>query len=576
MLVSIIYKDKNRYYVNLNKKENKNVLSIICANSNGTRCLDKEEALSLFNELLYSKLKYKEKENDYDVYLDENNNKRYFKGKIEDYKLLFQNNGVSAIKYKDDTEYRHSKLYRFAIAILVVNPILIFNLIDKKDIKLFYEKAEYITSDMISEEEIENYINNTDGLTKEQKDLLKNKELFDDLLYYADRSRNYELRDRLSNISIDAYGNENALYSKDSGFYNALEPSIIHLNNNVEDTDEVLCHEFVHLLQANTKYLYIDEASAELISHEYYNTSINSYVDSIQRLRVLMEIIGPQPIMEYNFSNSSESLENAIREYLTEEESKKMLELLTFSGQEVISNPDRYLEVNDELDKLLEKMYFNKYNESIDNNKLINNIYAFTNVDRTYFNRYSDNFYDDYYCGDNITEIDTLKLDIENDNVKNYVYYKTVYMSEEEYNDMDKSDVASVERQNIYHAELGYSLDENKYIYNNNLYSFEESKELGLIERRAKVVKNIYVDNFSDIEFDQTGKVIINYKDGTYGEFYYTHTLDENNKLYCDKLNDMYISDVRHYSKEAVYMPSIANKFKEQIIDENIDKQKER
>lgn len=103
MLVLIIHKDKNRYYVNLSKKDNKNILSVICANSNETKCLTKEEASSLFNELLYSKLKYKEKENDYDVYLDENNNKRYFKGKIEDYKLLFQNNGVSAIKYKDGT-----------------------------------------------------------------------------------------------------------------------------------------------------------------------------------------------------------------------------------------------------------------------------------------------------------------------------------------------------------------------------------------------------------------------------------------------------------------------------------------
>lgn len=65
MLVLIIHKDKNRYYVNLSKKDNKNVLSVICANSNETKCLTKEEASSLFNELYMSDIRHYSKEKIY-------------------------------------------------------------------------------------------------------------------------------------------------------------------------------------------------------------------------------------------------------------------------------------------------------------------------------------------------------------------------------------------------------------------------------------------------------------------------------------------------------------------------------
>ena len=101
MLLGIIRNETNNedYYIQLNVKNNVDELSIIHVNDNIVEPLSKDKARNLFKTLLSSKLTYKGKEEEYDVYLDEANNQRYFKDGKENYFMFLENNGEDAIRY---------------------------------------------------------------------------------------------------------------------------------------------------------------------------------------------------------------------------------------------------------------------------------------------------------------------------------------------------------------------------------------------------------------------------------------------------------------------------------------------
>ena len=100
MLAGIINEEttNNSYYIHLDKKDSYSEFSIVHVNDTIIETLSKNDAISLILKLLSSELTFKEKENDYDIYLDEANNKRYFKNGNENYFLFFKKNGVDAVK----------------------------------------------------------------------------------------------------------------------------------------------------------------------------------------------------------------------------------------------------------------------------------------------------------------------------------------------------------------------------------------------------------------------------------------------------------------------------------------------
>ena len=59
------------------------------------------------------------------------------------------------------------------------------------------------------------------------------------------------------------------------GYYNPLTPNIFYMENLTNQDTKT--HEFIHLLQDNNNYYYIREASAEIISNEYYGALLDSY-----------------------------------------------------------------------------------------------------------------------------------------------------------------------------------------------------------------------------------------------------------------------------------------------------------
>ena len=107
-----------------------------------------------------------------------------------------------------------------------------------------------------------------------------------------------------------------------AGYYIRTNPNEINIKKNLtpEEEFDTKCHEYIHLLQADYKYRYIVESCAEIISTEYYNTTLDKYEKAIINTKILLEIVGPEPIWKLNFAGDDTELVSIINENL---ESKK-------------------------------------------------------------------------------------------------------------------------------------------------------------------------------------------------------------------------------------------------------------
>ena len=158
--------------------------------------------------------------------------------------------------------------------------------------------------------------------------------------------------------------------------YRKDEINVYKCNDNLDK--KVILHEFMHLLQKDSEYFYLTESLAEILAFEYWDYPINTYHNSIKRIYTLMEIIGKDAVWDA-FFGTSEQLESEISKYLTEEETQMFLECLrqrpynnTYDQETGVS------EIDIELDRLLGKMYQNKYESNITDNVKIQSIYNLT------------------------------------------------------------------------------------------------------------------------------------------------------------------------------------------------------
>ncbi len=143
---------------------------------------------------------------------------------------------------------------------------------------------------------------------------------------------------------------------------NEEEKSLIRNENLIESIDELNIdrnyYEYIHLLQANCDYSILTDGSAEIICEEFYNCQKHAYPLEVRYTKILMEIIGPEPIWRYNFEENSQALEEAIKPYLEDGEYKNLMQILN-TNTEVFPN---HLE---NLNNLLKKLYYNKYGKAI-------------------------------------------------------------------------------------------------------------------------------------------------------------------------------------------------------------------
>lgn len=411
MNIAIIKNEENNYYVKLKTIDEALQCSVVCASDQKIYYMDELEIKKLFSDMFSGDLKYLYTANNIKIYEDEAGNKRYFKNGIEDYYKFFKYNGKNAIMHEvknDDNTKTNSKRYRLrnkaewtitAMSIFAIILMKVPSIRDETIDKLFplkiklhnYITEEKIDNDISVQKLIDNILNSNIELSQEKKEYLANEDFITDVLDIANNQSDYSINENTKTLKYRYFTEEEKQNSPNkAGQYNVNLNEIAVKDDSEAEFKRTGPHEFVHLLQDNNSYLYIREACAELCSKEYYGKKVDAYVEEVVRVCILMEIIGPQPVLECNFKGNTKSFENAIHKNLDEESADRLLELFKMHPYD---DKDEMPAVNEEIDKLLDKMYQNKYGFEYERDKAISILLRGTDIqDRFYFNQRSENF----------------------------------------------------------------------------------------------------------------------------------------------------------------------------------------
>ena len=268
-----------------------------------------------------------------------------------------------------------------------------------------------IEVDDIMLSDLSNNIYNSNRLNDTEKEYLYNRALLVDVLPYINQS-NYMKRCynvRFKNIDIKSYSSDSVLYGDWDGFYNVVTPSTLHVADYEDpyESSSTVGHEFIHMLQNPNIYSFFSEASAEIMSFEYYDNPVTAYTDEVKLLRVLMEIIGSEPIKQYVFAGDFSLIESRVKPYLTDEEYQEFIRCISLSTEDPNNVNDR----NVSLRKIYKTLYEKIYESNIEDDNIIHMIEANKpSLYRYYFNGRKESYYGIYYIEDNVLMVDNVYL----------------------------------------------------------------------------------------------------------------------------------------------------------------------
>lgn len=502
----------------------------------------KNKKIIISNEIIINLIKYiitchKPKylyQDEFEVYLDEETNfKHFYKNGKEDYLKFFYENGQSTIllnsKSNEDKYSTKSFIIKgvqicitFLSAITFISSVsAIYKIQTTTKINAQTEitnNIEYsIPEEKIDTNFFKDFINNSPNLSKQEKQLLINNDLFDDLSEtLMTNDRIFSLEVKMTNLDI-IYGQEGKPADGVLGWYNPMISNQIHVID--EKDNQTTIHEFIHLLQDDNQYQYIREACATLISNEYYNSNQTAYNDAIIRTQFLMEIIGPDIIWDLNFSGSTREFEIAIKSLLPEKDAEELLELFT-SSIGMLSQSKNY-EINKKIDNYLLQMYKSLAPENTETLEFLTDISSTNHLsskgyllNRNYFNKKNKE--------NTINPFEykfSIPLDIAlNQNMIDISYTLTQknYINPNDPSQISNDDIIHEEyiilNKNI--SELMFDENGNQYFINYNTgeqYTVAEAQSLGLIETKYYQYKFFYNIQYDEIKkYENIPNITIN------------------------------------------------------------------
>ena len=364
--------------------------------------LTNKEIFDIFKDFLLSEDNKKlPNEGKYKVYLDNKTGfKHYFHNGEESFIMFFLNNGEDATTYKEEKkiindnpvkphETTKEKSFKIGkkiirstcIALLMTivsafttNELMVFRNEDKATHYLrkndMFPFFNYIIDNIgTSSDRLMEKINSSIYLEEDEKFFLANKEFLEDVTSYINTSGFAKsiFSYRFNDVFIDAYDNTD---KKHDGYYSWDQPNALHIAEKYVKEKytnprfwDILSHEYIHSCQVGNYFNIIIEASAEIISYEYFDKSpTDSYSEEVYLIRKLMEVIGPEPIWRYNFVGSFDEIEKAVKPYLTEHEYETFLyDLHRLNADDPEYDADEVKEKHESLNYLLDKIYEKKY-----------------------------------------------------------------------------------------------------------------------------------------------------------------------------------------------------------------------
>ena len=580
MKAGIIQIGSTNYYIDLNKSKGKVIFEITYYKDGREHTLSKEELSSVFHEMFSTQnLTFLGKENDYEVFIDDNENKRYFKNKKEDYQVFFENNGSNAIMYAKGFSgaVEGTKRYFFKvkgkIVVLIATALMASFLTsccltpeqpimasDNEPVAVAFatEKAEEtkkpqkkVTADYLIDwiqREAQTSGKEVSPAPQEMKDFMCNKAMFTDILKLLNEDEKENLRKKFWFFEIHyATGSEKEEMIANNwlGYYNSTERNRIVVLE-FEDNSyfyNTIAHELVHVFQAN-QYYYIQEALAEIMSCEYFDYEITSYKPQIQRVQTLMEIIGPELVMQAAFKNEPTEFEKEIKDCFGEENLGDALHLLGLFRTDATNFSE---EIDNEIDSLLAKMYEKKFGSSIGNDPMISYIYKNGPVEhkkRSYFNHRNDGYSRGFFRH--------WPRIINPAEVEQFVWY------------VDEDVLQTKEGVRVPNSLIAkyYYDDSRGIIYNidspSETYSLEEAKEKGII-KVYRERSGTYEDLVRDVKLYKVDNI-------KYETVYMRYVGEENTNLrQVDNMGLIIVSDdsitIEGYGSSNTIVPSIEEKF---------------
>lgn len=284
----------------------------------------------------------------------------------------------------------------------------------RREVRLFLKES--ISGEMLKDfysditiPKIESLINSSNNLNNEEKEFLCNEEFLNDIIKYIQGTHmDFTTLYRLNNLEIVPIDNIDInessitmgyyIYGNKLYIYDYDEEKLYEYFLDIVPYKGLVGHEYSHLLMANFDYRFLNEGIASIITDEYFAPINNSYTKLKIRTKVLIEIIGKEPIMECVYGNDPSSLIENIKKYLdNENEVTSFLNLLN-------KNEDGNFNYSG-IDSYLTKMYFNKYGKELTSSEymfcLYSNLYCNKgylndrlNTNGSYFLR---NNYDNFY-----------------------------------------------------------------------------------------------------------------------------------------------------------------------------------
>ena len=567
MLIMKITTNDEYYYV---EKEN-NQYSVLCINNEKDYYLNSQEWDNLVNEMLGGEKQFLERKDGYDIYIDSMNNKRYFKDGIEDIEKLFNVNSTSALLFQEETNSEEeknskkiildSKKKKRLITYIASYAMITIMIFSSKKLNLFIREK---TVEPITLSQMQDYIEGCETYEDYQKQILANMNFLEDVYSIADEKTRKELALTYKKLGIEYFPEQEKNSTNVAGYVSLTDRGMIHLRD--KDKQKFYDngpHEFVHVNQQNMIYNYVDEAVAEIAKEEYFNYYATTYYEARKNISILMEIIGPEPIMRLSFNNEIENFEEIIKTYLDKEDAKILLNEFKLKADKIVYNGSILKEADHELIReMLGKMYEKKYpGKKMEDDpvikQILNNNEEFMN-NRYYFNQRSEKF----YASKNMF-LPTRKIYDKNieKSISLISYIKTLNITKEEAifiieNNQLKDDDTSIVI--YYEDELGENknLSINKYSDENEIYNAIEllnNSDIKLtdIEKEIKVEQRPSEENTIPTIFRENKE------------------LQSVNILYNNKASGLALRDdngnIYIIKSELIHITSVAEKFPSQV-----------
>lgn len=381
MLAGVIKNSDNSYEL---LKAVGDKLEAVHVSSYGFSKSDSKYINNILNKLYFnSNCVYLTEEDGYKVYYDrETGFKHFMKNKEEDFEMFIKANSKDAVMYLSDDDDKSKKVKRRTriLEISALSIVILFgaytlpilrNIAGVSEDLLVWkiysadERNDMYDAGAVDYERALELIAESD-LEPVDKEILGNEELLKLVFkYYKDTPMEYTANMKLNGLRVEEYtADDGELEAKTFGYYSILTPNV--LNIRTDSDTSTLIHEFIHLLQADGCYYhYLDEAVASLMTSEYFYVDSVSYEDAVDNLKLLINIVGPEPIFKLVFGGDDSDLLKIFRDNLLPSEASDLVEKLQEHPESDMDSL-QYQSVRESLFKLYKNMYGNDISEDLE------------------------------------------------------------------------------------------------------------------------------------------------------------------------------------------------------------------